>query len=87
MELQSFNPYKVKKVKLFGDKGDGRCYVIQLFDKKGNEIAQIGGQTGYDKLIEFELQENERIVGVVCHNTGSDGYARDLQFVICKKTK
>jgi hypothetical protein len=50
-----------------------------------NKIAQIGPGL-CDKLIEFELQDNERIVGVVCYNDGSDGYARDLQFVICKKT-
>jgi hypothetical protein len=76
----------VRKVILFGNNSDGGCYVIQLFDEKNNQIAQIGYQTG-TKLIEFELQEIERIVGVVCHNNGNDGYAKDLQFVICKKTQ
>ena len=76
----------MRKVILFGNKSESRCYVIQLFDEKNNQIAQIGHYC-FEKLIEFELQDNERIVGVVCHNNGKDGYAKDLQFVICKKTQ
>jgi uncharacterized protein YjhX (UPF0386 family) len=86
MVLRTFNPDQVKKVILFGGNSNGCCYVIRLFDEKNNQIAQIGHNTAVGKLIEFELQDNERIVGVVCHNNGDDGYVYDLQFVICKKT-
>jgi hypothetical protein len=78
----------VRKVILFGDTSESRCYGFHFFDEKNNQIAQIGHNTlEVNKLIEFELQESERIVGVVCYNDGKDGYAKDLQFVICKKTQ
>ena len=82
MEMKSFNPDEVRKVELYGS--SPTCYEIRFFDSRNNKIAQIGRLAG-KKLLEFELHENERIVGIVCHNSGTDGYAEDLQFVICKK--
>ena len=88
MELKSFNPDQVRKVKFYGLSRDNECYVIEMFDANNNMIAKIGHNKEDRKLIEFDLHENERIVGVVCSTReGRPGYAADLQFVICKKVR
>ena len=83
MEMKSFDPDEVRKVELYGN--SSTCFTIRFFDSRNNQIAQIGWITGFFKLLEFELHENERIVGIVCHNNDTNGYVFDLQFVICKK--
>ena len=72
MLLSTFDPDQVRKVRMYGDKSWANCWVIQLWDAAGNKIAQIGYYE-YEKLIEFELEQGERIVGIVGHNEGTNG--------------
>ena len=62
------------------------CPSIRLFDKNNKMINQCGlkDQSWAIGRHEIKLEENERLVGLVC-STNSGGEISDVQFIIGKK--
>jgi hypothetical protein len=90
----TFEPDAVRRVLLHyrknGSSHSSICSTVELFDKNDKLIKQCGKpQLDYAReRHEIRLDENERLVGVVCSTHESKSgcyYTSDLQFIIGKK--
>ena len=82
--LHEFDPRSVRRVVLRGKYYNPTCFDIEIFGQTQKDLIVHTGNFQVRKLTEFELKDDERIVGVECYKSDKDGSIQNLQFVICR---
>jgi len=81
----TFDPDQVGKVVMAFKKTDKSLKHLELFDKNGRSICQVGSTSAITQKYTVEMKEGERFIGIASHATYNNCYHFNIQLIIASQ--
>jgi len=82
----TFDPDQVGKVVMaFNTNHSFSLHHLELFDKDGRSICQVGATNNLTQKYTVEMKEGERFIGIASHATYNNCYHFNIQLIIASQ--